>query len=177
MNELESVSSTLPLILVVTLLFYAANLTNLEFIFPYLVLGQSMSTFTLFSSVHFLTSSLPVFLLPFFLLCSPSPSPIPFSFKCHLHFLHSLPSCSPPPLSLYGSISVSPPPARVQPSGHQSHVVSESPEVHSLLHLAQLPLADSQDPRPGAAAANAGRLPLLSARLPGQEDDRGLSHG
>ena len=139
-------------------------------------MGHSMCTFTPLSSVHFFTSSLPVFLLPSFLLCY-SPSPIPFSFKYHLHFLNSLHYASPTPLSLYGCLSVSSPPARVQPPGHQSHVVSESPEVHSLLHLAQLPLADSQDPGSGAAAANAGRLPLLSPRLPGQEDDRGLSHG
>ena len=58
--------------------------------------------------------------------------------------------------------------------GHQSHVVSESSEVHSLLHLAQLPLAHPEGPGAASAVANAGPLPLLNPRLPGQEDSGGL---
>ncbi|GLD71194.1 otoferlin isoform X2, partial [Lates japonicus] len=59
--------------------------------------------------------------------------------------------------------------------GHQSNVVSEPPEVHSLLHLAQLPLADPQGPGADATAAHAGPLPLLNPWLPGQEDAGGLT--
>ena len=54
-------------------------------------------------------------------------------------------------------------------------MVSEPAEVHSLLHLAQLPLADPQGPGPDTAAAHAGSLPLLNPRLPGQEDTGGLT--
>lgn len=59
--------------------------------------------------------------------------------------------------------------------GHQSNVVSGPSEVHSVLHLAQLPLADPQAPGAGAAAAHAGTLPLLNPWLPGEEDAGGLT--
>lgn len=92
-----------------------------------------------------------------------------------------LPTFLPHPFSLYfASIYIpfaflsSLPPSTKSP-GHQSNVVSEPPEVHSLLHLAQLPLADPQGPGADAAAAHAGPLPLLHSWLPGQEDTGGMT--
>lgn len=54
-------------------------------------------------------------------------------------------------------------------------MVSGPSEVNSLLHLAQLPLADPQGPGADTAAAHAGPLPLLNPWLPGQEDTGGLT--
>lgn len=97
---------------------------------------------------------------PLLCACDPalSPSPLLSVFCLHLHspaFLSSLPPST-------------------KSAGHQSNVVSEPPEVHSLLHLAQLPLADPQGPGADAAAAHAGPLPLLHSWLPGQEDTGGM---
>lgn len=101
----------------------------------------------------------------------PSPRPLP-SFVRDSPFLLTLSPCFLPPSAF---LSFSPPlPPSVKSAGHQSYVVSGSPEVHSLLHLAQLPLADPQGPGPDTAAAHAGPLPLLNPRLPGQEDTGGL---
>lgn len=53
-------------------------------------------------------------------------------------------------------------------------MVSGPSEVTSLLHLAQLPLADPQSSGADSAAAHAGPLPLLHSWLPCQEDPGGL---
>lgn len=66
-------------------------------------------------------------------------------------------------------------PLSTKSPGHQSYVVFGSTEVHSLLHLAQLPLADPQAPGGDSAAAHAGPLPLLNPWLLGQEDSGGLT--
>lgn len=65
-------------------------------------------------------------------------------------------------------------PSSTKSSGHQSYVVSGTSEVHSLLHLAQLPLADPQGLGADTAAAHAGPLPLLNPWLPSEEDAWGL---
>lgn len=62
-----------------------------------------------------------------------------------------------------------------KPSGYESNVVSGPSEVTSLLHLAQLPLADPQGSGTYTAAAHAWPLPLLHPRLPCQEDPWGLT--
>lgn len=105
---------------------------------------------------------------------SPSVSPLPSFVFVTPPF--SLPSLSVLPPSAF--LPSSPPflflTPYVKSPGHQSYVVSGPSEVHSLLHLAQLPLADPEAAGAGAAAAHAGRLPLLPPRLPGQEDAGGL---
>lgn len=92
--------------------------------------------------------------LPLLLLTPSRPARLP-----HLHSF-------PPPFSPF---------FHQKSPGHQSYVVSGPSEVHSLLHLAQLPLADPQGPGADTAAALAGPLPLLNPRLPGQEDAGGLT--
>lgn len=84
-------------------------------------------------------------------------------------------SYPPPPICLncIPSLPLSLPSPAKSP-GHQSYVVSDPSEVHSLLHLAQLPLADPQGLGADSAAAHAGPLPLLNPWLPGQEDAGGL---
>lgn len=52
---------------------------------------------------------------------------------------------------------------------HQLYLVHEPPEVHPILHLAQLPLADPENPSCGPPPPFAGPVPLLRPRLPGQE--------
>lgn len=53
-------------------------------------------------------------------------------------------------------------------------MVHESSEVHTILHLAQLPLADPEGSGSAAAPAPHWALPLLYSWIPGQETPRGL---
>jgi len=59
-------------------------------------------------------------------------------------------------------------------SRHQSNVVHEPSEVHTILHLAQLPLADPEGSGPATAPPPRWALPLLYSWIPGQETPRGV---
>lgn len=98
-------------------------------------------------------------------------SSLPAHLPCFVHVTQPFPLCLPPRLSSVLPLSLL---YSAKSSGHQSYVVSGSSEVHWLLHLAQLPLADPQGAGPDTAAAHAGPLPLLNPWLPCQEDAGGL---
>lgn len=59
-------------------------------------------------------------------------------------------------------------------SRHQSSVVLEPPEVHTILHMAPLPLANPEDTGPAAAPPASRPLSLLHPWIPGQEAVGGM---